>query len=72
MIRVEYVVGAETYVVESDRGEGTVTFTATPDLWARMQAGDVDPAVAFMQGRLKMAGDHAAIYDLLPTIPLPR
>lgn len=71
MITVTYVVGRETHVVESDRGSGEVTFTATPALWTALTAGEVDPVVAFMQGKLKMAGDHAALYDLLPTFPLP-
>lgn len=71
MITVTYVVGSETHVVESDRGDGAVTFTAPPALWKQLVAGDVDPVVAFMQGKLKMAGDHAALYDLLPTFPLP-
>lgn len=73
MITITYVVGGDTYVVESDRGAGTaaVTFTAPPDLWKRLTSGELDPVVAFMQGKLKMAGDHAALYDLLPTFPLP-
>jgi len=73
VIRVTYVVGTETHVVESDRGDGAaeVTFTATPALWAQLTTGEVDPVVAFMQGKLKMAGSHAALYDLLPTFPLP-
>ena len=71
MITVTYVVGSETHVVESDRGDGEVTFTAPPALWKAMTSGEVDPVVAFMQGKLKMAGDHAALYDLLPTFPLP-
>ena len=71
MIRVTYVVGAETHVVEVDGGDGEVTFTATPQLWAELTSGRVDPVVAFMQGKLKMAGSHAALYDLLPTFPLP-
>ena len=71
MIRVTYVVGDDTFTVESDRGDGEVTFTATPALWAQLTSGEVDPVVAFMQGKLKMAGDHAALYHLLPTFPLP-
>lgn len=71
MITITYVVGAESFVVESDRGDGEVTFTATPQLWKQLTSGALDPVVAFMQGKLKMAGDHAALYDLLPTFPLP-
>ena len=53
-------------------GDGEITFTATPELFARLQSGELDPVVAFMQGKLKMAGDMATFYDLLPTIPVPR
>ena len=71
MIRITYVVGTESHVVESDRGDGEVMFTAPPALWKQLTTGELDPVVAFMQGKLKMAGDHAALYDLLPTFPLP-
>ena len=71
MITITYVVGGDSYVVESDRGDGEVTFTATSQLWAQLTSGALDPVVAFMQGKLKMAGDNAALYDLLPTFPLP-
>ena len=71
MITITYVVGSDSHVVQSDRGDGAVTFTASPELWARLRSGELDPVVAFMQGKLKMAGDHAALYDLLPTFPLP-
>ena len=66
---VVYVVGDERY--ELDAGSGEITFTATPELFARLQSGELDPAVAFMQGRLKMSGDMATLYDLLPDIPVP-
>jgi putative sterol carrier protein len=70
-ITITYVVGGDSYVVTSDRGDGEVTFTATPQLWQQLTSGALDPVVAFMQGKLKMAGDHAGLYDLLPTFPLP-
>jgi len=41
-------------------------FEATPDTSAQLKAGSLDPDVAYMQGRLKVAGDMAAFYDLLP------
>ena len=66
---VVYVVGDQRY--ELPDGEGEITFTATPELFARLQSGALDPAVAFMQGKLKMAGDMATFYDLLPAIPVP-
>ena len=71
MITVTWVVGDETHVVTDERGAGDITFTATPQLWAQLTSGSIDPVVAFMQGKLKMAGSQAALYDLLPTIPLP-
>jgi putative sterol carrier protein len=72
VISVTYVVGDDTYTVDAPGDGGAVTFTATPALWAELTAGELDPVVAFMQGRLKMAGDHASLYELLPTFPLPR
>jgi putative sterol carrier protein len=68
---LHYVVGAETFDVESPTGDGELTLTTTPDVWARLMDGALDPVVAYMQGKLKVAGDMAALYDLLPTIPLP-
>jgi len=66
-----YVVGADTHVVEAP-GDGALTIIAAPDVWARLTAGEVDVAVAYMQGKVKITGDQAVLYDLLPTIPLPR
>ena len=66
---VVYVVGDDRY--ELADGDGEITFTATPELFAQLRSGSLDPAVAFMQGKLKMAGDMATLYDLLPSIPVP-
>lgn len=41
-------------------------FQATPETAAALKVGSLDPDVAYMQGRLKVAGDMAAFYDLLP------
>lgn len=41
-------------------------FEATPETSALLKAGSLDPDVAYMQGRLKLSGDMAAFYDLLP------
>ncbi len=46
-----------------DRPDATVTLTAE-DARA-MLAGDLDPSVAFMQGRMKVAGDMGLVLDLL-------
>jgi hypothetical protein len=43
-----------------------VTFSATPATAASLRDGSLDPDVAYMQGRLKVAGDMAAFYGLLP------
>jgi hypothetical protein len=45
---------------------GGVTFSATPATAASLRDGSLDPDVAYMQGRLKVAGDMAAFYGLLP------
>ena len=71
MTRLRYVVGAETYDVDVAAGEGELTLTTTPDVWTSLIGGALDPVVAYMQGKLKVAGDMAALYELLPTIPLP-
>jgi len=67
---LHYVVGSDTFDIEAP-GDGELTLTTTPDVWAKLVGGQLDPAVAYMQGRLKVAGDMAALYDLLPTIPMP-
>jgi putative sterol carrier protein len=67
---LHYVVGSDTFDVEA-AGDGQLTLTTTPDVWADLVAGALDPVVAYMQGKLKVAGDMSALYDLLPTIPLP-
>lgn len=71
MTRLRYVVGADTYDVEASAGDGSLTLTTTPDVWSSLVAGELDPVVAYMQGKLKVVGDMAALYELLPTIPLP-
>lgn len=43
-----------------------ISFSLTPDTAASLRDGSLDPDVAYMQGRLKVAGDMAAFYDLLP------
>lgn len=43
-----------------------LTFQVTPDTADALRAGELDPDVAYMQGRLKVAGDMSAFWDLLP------
>ena len=45
---------------------GGLTFSMTPEVAALVRDGTLDPDVAYMQGRLKVAGDMAAFFDLLP------
>ncbi|MCU1373005.1 MAG: hypothetical protein JWO68_291 [Actinomycetia bacterium] len=45
--------------------EGT-SFSVTPETAVSLRDGSLDPDVAYMQGRLKVAGDMAAFYRLLP------
>ena len=45
---------------------GGLAFSMTPDVAALLRNGSLDPDVAYMQGKLKVAGDMAAFYDLLP------
>jgi putative sterol carrier protein len=68
---LRYVVGSEAYDVDAPGGDGALTLTTTAEVWSALVGGALDPVVAFMQGRLKVAGDMAALYELLPTIPLP-
>ncbi len=42
-----------------------VTLTATSADAATMAAGELDPSVAFMQGRMKTAGDPGLLLELL-------
>ena len=62
-------------VVRAERGslpEADVTFTQTYDDAQQMQRGDFDASAAFMQGRMKFAGDMAKLmspeFPLLPAI----
>ena len=43
-----------------------LSFTMTPEVAALLRAGELDPDVAYMQGKLKVTGDMARFYDLLP------
>ena len=45
---------------------GDVIFAMAPDVAAAVRGGELDPDVGYMQGRIKVTGDHAAFFDLLP------
>jgi hypothetical protein len=63
----QYVItlGADGLVVAPLEGDAPVVFTATPADADALAAGKLDLAVAFMQGRVKAAGDNRALLDLL-------
>lgn len=65
-----YVVGADRHVVDAP-GDGELTVIAAPDVWSLLVARDLDIAVAYMQGRVKVTGDTGLFLDLLPDVPLP-
>jgi putative sterol carrier protein len=44
-----------------------LTLTTTYDVALALDAGDVAPAVAYMQGRLKAEGDMPTLYAVLAT-----
>lgn len=46
-------------------GPAELTLTTTHDVAAAIDGGDVVPAVAYMQGRLKAEGDMPTLYALL-------
>ena len=49
----------------------TVTMTSPYTLAAHLATGGVDPSVAFMQGRTKVAGDQAALLRVLSVMATP-
>ena len=71
MTVLHYVVGDERHDVEAP-GDGELTLATTAEVWSSLRDGSLDPAVAYMQGKLKVSGDMGAFLDLLPQIPLPR
>jgi hypothetical protein len=63
----QYVIsrGDDGLVVAPLQGDAAVVFTATPADADALAAGKLDLAVAFMQGRVKAAGDGKALLELL-------
>ena len=47
--------------------DAAATLTVTAEDARAMVAGDLDPSVAFMQGRMKVSGEMALVLDLLAT-----
>ena len=52
-------------LVSGCEGEPDVTLTITPQDARLVKEGQLAPSVAFMQGRLKAAGDNALLLQLL-------
>ena len=63
----QYVItrGDDGLVVAPLAGDAPVVFTATPTDADALAEGKLDLAVAFMQGRVKAAGDGKALLELL-------
>ena len=63
----QYVItgGEGGLVVTPLEGDAPVVFTATPADADALAQGKLNLAVAFMQGRVKAAGDGKALLDLL-------
>src|SRR5262245_9787536 len=59
--------GAVTELGEGPAAEAaTITFTCTPADAQALHDGDLDLAVGFMRGQVKMAGDFGALLHFLP------
>lgn len=48
-----------------DDKDAQVTWTVTAEVARQLAAGELDPSVAFMQGRLKTAGHPGLVLDVL-------
>ncbi len=61
------LVFADGRLTGADFGTADVvaTLTVTAEDARAMVAGDLDPSVAFMQGRMKVSGEMALVLDLL-------
>jgi hypothetical protein len=53
------------------RPDADVTMTSPRDVAAAVASGEVEPSVAFMQGRTKVGGDQAALLRLLAVTATP-
>ncbi len=61
-------------LVESDLGdlpEPDITMAESYDDAMKIQKGDLDPNAAFMQGRIKVAGNMAKLMSLMPLTNAP-
>ena len=60
--------GAIVSVDDVPAAEADLSLAAPRSLAEQLLSGEVDPAVAYMQGRLKMAGNMQLWLALLPTL----
>jgi hypothetical protein len=44
----------------------SLRFSMTPEVASLLRTRQLDPDVAYMQGKLKVAGEMASFFDLLP------
>jgi len=65
--RVVVADGAVTASTVDDR-KPEVTFTLTPTDADAIKRGALDVSVAFMRGTMKMAGDSAVLFHVLPAL----
>lgn len=72
---VKYYVTIENgHLVKQDLGElpdAEITMTMTYDDHVKVQKGELDANAAFMQGRVKVAGNMAKLMSLLPLTNSP-
>ncbi|MEX0663744.1 MAG: SCP2 sterol-binding domain-containing protein [Acidimicrobiia bacterium] len=54
-----------------DIAEPEITMTSTYDDAVRIQQGELDPNAAFMQGRMKVAGNMGKLMSLMPLTMSP-
>lgn len=54
-----------------DMAEPDITMTDTYDDAMKIQKGELDPNAAFMQGRIKVAGNMAKLMSLMPLTNAP-
>jgi hypothetical protein len=62
---LEAAVSGPALAATGGQAPAVLTLTTTHDVAAAMDSGELAPAVAYMQGRLKAEGDMPTLYALL-------